>query len=237
MAKETLVIGDVHGCAGELRRLLEYSAFDPARHRGICTGDLYTRGPDPRGVWHLLRRFRLEAVRGNHEDYLLDALPQLPADDPTLSAISPDARATARAFDGRQRSALLRALRDLPSALHGPRRAGSHEPAWIVVHAGIDPRRGIESSADPRTCTRIRYWPPGAPKSHHWHEFYQGETLLVFGHDAVGGLVEHRTADGRPRAIGIDTGCVYGGRLTGYWIERDSLVSVPAERAWWPIRS
>jgi hypothetical protein len=240
---ETFVIGDIHGCAGELRRLLEHAGFDQERHRGLCSGDLYTRGPDPLGVWHLLRQYRLESVRGNHEDYLLATLARLAdgsrhdsAATPTQAsrAVPVGARTVAEAFVGELREALLRELRRLPLAIVSP---SAGDASWVVVHAGVDPEAGLSSLRNADTCTRVRYWPPGGPRAHHWHDFYSEATLLIFGHDAVGGLVERRRPDGRPRLIGLDTGCVYGGRLTGYWIERDCLVSVPAERTWWSIKS
>ena len=46
---------------------------------------------------------------------------------------------------------------------------------------------------------------------------------MIYGHDAVRGLQDHR-----PRTLGLDTGCVYGGVLTGYLLEDDRIVSVPA---------
>jgi hypothetical protein len=53
----------------------------------------------------------------------------------------------------------------------------------------------------------------------------------VFGHDAQGGLVRVMR-DGTPWIMGLDTGCVYGGVLTGWWVEQDRLLQVPARRVY-----
>ncbi len=49
----TLFVGDVHGCADELDKLLRKAR--PTRV--VLLGDLFTKGPDPRGVWSLIREW------------------------------------------------------------------------------------------------------------------------------------------------------------------------------------
>lgn len=229
------MIGDVHGCSIELTALLERAGFDPERHLGILSGDLYTRGPDPLGVQALVDRLGLDCVGGNHEMHLLKRLPQIRNGELALEALPPSTRAIASAFTGAALDRLITELRAMPLWIDGELSSGRR---WIVVHAGVDPNLGFTPNADAKIFTNIRFWPP-APKEQvktHWHDFYRGEELLIFGHDAIGGLVEIRDPAGRPRAVGLDTGCVYGGRLTGYWIERDRFVSVPARRRWWSLR-
>ena len=67
MSSRTLFVGDVHGCAEELKRLLKKARAD----RVILLGDLFTRGPDPRGVWKLIEKWEAEAVLGNHDQAVL----------------------------------------------------------------------------------------------------------------------------------------------------------------------
>jgi hypothetical protein len=93
-----------------------------------------------------------------------------------------------------------------------------------VIHAGVDPLRG--PAGTPRaTALTVRRWPRdgrGSPDP-FWWEGHRGPRLVVYGHDAARGLV-----DRRPYTLGLDTGCVYGGALTGYLVEADRLVQVPA---------
>ena len=63
----TLIVGDVHGCAAELKRLLQ--AVVPTEV--ILVGDLFSKGPDPLGTWELLREWNARSVLGNHDDHLL----------------------------------------------------------------------------------------------------------------------------------------------------------------------
>ena len=48
----TLIIGDVHGCSVELQKMI--SVVQPSKT--ILVGDLFTKGPDPKGVWTLIQK-------------------------------------------------------------------------------------------------------------------------------------------------------------------------------------
>lgn len=180
----TLLVGDVHGCAEELERLL-----DKVRpRRAILLGDLFTKGPDPRGVWSLIHGRRLEAVLGNQ-------------DEEVLHQWKPGRELPRKAFDW---------LADRPHLLYGR--------TWIAVHAGVRPDAWRKTPR--RLATRIETW-RGRP----WWRAYEGKRLVVHGHHSRRGLLDHR-----PHTLGLDTGCVKGGRLTGYVVEEDALVSVRSRR-------
>jgi serine/threonine protein phosphatase 1 len=77
MAGRTLAIGDIHGCATALQRLLE--AIAPvADDRIIVLGDMIDRGPDSRDVLEQLlqlkRHCQVDCLLGNHEEMMLSVV-------------------------------------------------------------------------------------------------------------------------------------------------------------------
>ena len=217
MADLTLVVGDIHGCAQELSQLIELAGAS----RVVAVGDLFTKGPDPSGVWALICAWKIDSVLGNHDHRLLRLLDGATGDASGRKVVRQlDMGADPQASDWRGY------LRRLPLFLEiGP---------WIVVHAGLHPNRGMAGTSKPM-ATRMRRWPEESPSGRHWHEQYDRPRPVVFGHDAQGGLVLHYR-NGRPHVVGLDTGCVYGGRLSGWLLEEERLVSIPAARAYHAIR-
>ena len=71
----------------------------------------------------------------------------------------------------------------------------------------------------------------GLPVRANWAASYRGSTAVVYGHTPV------VRADWVNNTICIDTGCVFGGKLTALrWPEKE-LVDVPAEKTWFePLR-
>ncbi|MCB0216119.1 MAG: metallophosphoesterase [Caldilineae bacterium] len=222
--RRSLFIGDVHGCSESLAALLEALAFDPAQDRLLLTGDAFTKGPDPVGVWRQIRSSGAEMVLGNHdaktlailEAFLKTGRPDFehPAHAELLERILP--------IGGE----LLPWLRRLPLVID--------EARFCLVHAGVNPERGLAGSSRDELLA-IRTWPPRkgiyGPR---WHEAYRPAAdgkALVFGHDAPGGLVRRHRADGTPYLVGLDTGCVYGGELTAWILEEDRIVQVAGQKA------
>jgi len=93
----------------------------------------------------------------------------------------------------------------------------------LVVHAGIRPQVALHSQTT-GDLTRMRTLGPDreSDEGTPWYLVYQGEKTVLFGHWPA---PEPRRG---PKAIGLDTGCVYGHNLTAYIIETDEFVSVPA---------
>lgn len=207
----TLVVGDVHGCADELERLVR----DVSPERVVLVGDLYTKGPDPEGVWAQIRDGGWSSVLGNHDDRLLRAM-----EDPTREDVT--ARQTIARLDSAD-PAWAAALRALPLFLD--------TDGFTVVHAGLAPDGDLGHTTR-RMALLLRRWPDDVnPANPFWHQVYQGPRRVIFGHDAVRGLVRVERA-GLPWLIGLDTGCVYGGKLSGYLIDSDTVVQVPARRTY-----
>jgi hypothetical protein len=163
--------------------------------RVIFVGDMFNKGPDPDGTWKLIEEYGAEAVLGNHDRKVV-----------SLASAKKKWRAPEAAIEW---------LRGLPLSLEGE--------GWLVVHAGIDPVRGLEHTSEDQLLT-MRRWPDDDRSDNpFWWELYTGDRLVIYGHDAVRGLQDHR-----PKTLGLDSGCVYGRRLSGYLLEDDAIVSVPA---------
>jgi bis(5'-nucleosyl)-tetraphosphatase (symmetrical) len=89
---------------------------------------------------------------------------------------------------------------------------------YILVHAGIAPGKR------PEQCTREELTELRTVDGQPWFDFWRGPETVIFGHWAQRGRVNLALCKG------LDTGCVYGGRLTGLWWPRLEWVSVPARR-------
>jgi hypothetical protein len=208
----TVVVGDIHGCFDELRDLLEKVALGDA-DRLVCVGDLVVKGEKNREVLDLfMSDARFSSVLGNHDRAVLRGL---------RDAGAPLKATQERCVQELQADAARYAdfLGSLPLILD----LGAH----AVVHAGVRPgvplaEQEEDDLVELRTLGPDRTSRDGVP----WYELYDGPQTVLFGHWPAFPLRRG------PRALGLDTGCVYGFQLTAYVLEEDRLVSVPARRAY-----
>mgnify|MGYP001812815746 FL=1 len=215
----TLIVGDLHGCREELEDLLDESGWERGDQL-VAVGDLVAKGPDSQGVIRLLQDIGGRAVRGNHDQHCLRWWDAKRSGEP-LPKLRPSHQAVAEVLE--ESDWIWLAGR--PLWLELP------EHDALVVHAGLLPALPLEEQ-DPYDLmnmrsilddgTASRSYEEGTP----WAALWPGPRLVVFGHDAVRGLQTRR------HAIGLDTGCVYGGWLTGLWLPERDLVSVPARAAY-----
>jgi protein phosphatase len=235
------VIGDVHGCRAELEQLLDKLGYAidrdgagrpvGARHpgrRAIFLGDLVDRGPDTPGVLRLVMSMVDEGaafcVPGNHEAKLLKALRGknvkrshgLDASMEQLDAEPEEFRARVDRFiDG-----LISHY-----VLDGGR--------LVVAHAGLIERYHGRASGRVRefclygqtTGETDEY---GLPVRYPWAQEYRGQALVLYGHTPV------PETEWLNNTLCLDTGCVFGGRLTALNYPERTVVSVPATRVYHP---
>jgi protein phosphatase len=228
------IVGDVHGCLDELRALLARLGYDvgadlsvrpPPGRRALFLGDLVDRGPAIPAVLRLamgmVRAGTALCLPGNHEEKLLRWLAGrnvqvgtgLAASIEQLSREPAPFRTEVRAF----LAGLVPHL-----VLDGGR--------LVVAHAGL--RRALQGRDAPAARAFALYGDPtgaldehGLPIRRDWARDYRGPAV-VYGHTPVD---EPAWVNG---TICVDTGCVFGGRLTALrWPERE-LVAVPAARAY-----
>ena len=208
------VVGDVHGCLDELERLLDHLA--PGKGDTICfLGDYVDRGPNPRGVIDRLLRLRREGPRciylkGNHEDMFLAFMGQAGRHGDAFLWNGGDA--TLASYDCHGLAGPEVAAR-LPAAHHeflNGLRTHAYFDNFLCVHAGVRPSRPLASQSE-EDLLWIREEFIAQP-----HPF---PFTVLFGH------TPHREVFvDLPYKLGLDTGLVYGNRL--------SCFEIDARRVW-----
>jgi diadenosine tetraphosphatase ApaH/serine/threonine PP2A family protein phosphatase len=212
MSSRTIVIGDIHGCYDELTALLDKLGVT-GDDRIIAVGDLIVKGEKNREVLDLfMSDARFSSVLGNHD---LAILRKWRKEDVKLNSRQKECKRELK--EGRERYSAY--LASLPLTIE----AGAH----LIVHAGVRPGVALEAqTVEDLTELRTLGEDRTSRKGTAWYEVYDGERTIIFGH------WPSATPRRGLRAIGIDTGCVYGYELTAYIIETGEFVSVKAQRAY-----
>jgi protein phosphatase len=236
------VIGDVHGCFDELLELMtalgyqverageDFSVVAPEGRKLFFVGDLVDRGPATPDVLRLAMGM-VEAglaicVPGNHDVKLVKVLKGrdvqlthgLAESMQQLEKATPEFRAKALKFlDGLVSHYVL------------------DDGKLVVAHAGM------KESMQGRGSARVREFALygettgetdefGLPVRYNWSADYRGKALVVYGHTPV---PEPLWLNG---TVNIDTGCVFGGRLTALRYPEREMVSVPAKATYYESR-
>ncbi|MEE2046638.1 polynucleotide kinase-phosphatase, partial [Nocardiopsis tropica] len=239
------IVGDVHGCREELEELLGVLGYElsrdgegrpvGARHpdgrTAVFVGDLVDRGPDSPGVLRLVLGMVADGdalcVPGNHENKLIRALQGakvqathgLAETLEQLARESEEFRARVLAFCDGLVSHLV---------LDGGR--------LVVAHAGL--KEEYHGRASGRVRSFALYGETtgetdeyGLPVRLPWAREYRGKAAVVYGH------VPTVKAEWLNNTICLDTGCVFGGKLTALRHPERELVDVDAHRTWYePVR-
>lgn len=212
----TILVGDVHGCIDELQALLRACSYTQM-DRVVLVGDLVAKGPDSAAVVQLARESKFLAVLGNHDDHVLSTL---------AAATVPPKRAhhaEVAASLGKQDVAWLQGL---PLYLD----ENVMGEGLVVVHGGLVPGVPLALQSRKHLLNLRSINDEGSPSRKiegvPWAAVWPGPARVVFGHDALRGLQQHR------HATGLDTGCVYGQRLTALVLPENRLVSVTAKHAY-----
>ena len=233
------IIGDIHGCCGELEALLGKLGYvkengvysHPEGRKAAFLGDFCDRGPRNadvlRLVMDMVKSGSAVAVAGNHDVKLLKYLRGKKV-QPThgldrtiaeLETCTPEFRAETAAFiDGLISHYVL------------------DDGRLVIAHAGL------KEAYIGRTSGRVREFclygettgetdEYGFPVRVDWTADYRGRASVIYGHIAG---TDIRSVNG---TVCIDTGCVFGGRLTAFRYPERECVSVPAEREYYtPVK-
>ncbi|RKQ32638.1 bis(5'-nucleosyl)-tetraphosphatase PrpE [Oceanobacillus halophilus] len=231
------VIGDIHGCIAELHdlfRKLGYERTDdiyvhPDGRIPIFVGDLTDRGPDSLAVIRLVYKMAVEQdkakyVPGNHCNklyrfFLGNNVQQKHGLETTVSEYE--------ALSTREQKIIQKQFMTLyekaPLYLEIP------EVSAVIAHAGI--KEELIGRDDKKVKSFVLYGdvsgefhPDGRPIRKDWALQYQGDQWIVYGHTPV---KEPRIKN---KTINIDTGCVFGNKLTAFRLPEEKTVSVPSKQ-------
>ncbi|SOD73121.1 polynucleotide kinase-phosphatase [Jatrophihabitans sp. GAS493] len=239
------VIGDVHGCRAELETLfgeLGYlidrdelgrpvNATHPDGRTAVFVGDLVDRGPDSPGVLRLVMGMVAAGtalcVPGNHESKLVKALQGRNVQishglETTLAQLASES---------------VEFRKEVELFCYG---LVSHlvldDGNLVVAHAGLKQAYQGRSSARVRSFalygdTTGETDEFGLPVRYPWANDYRGPAMVLYGH----------TPTPEPEWVNntmcLDTGCVFGGKLTAVRYPEKDVISVPAARVWYePVK-
>jgi protein phosphatase len=231
------IIGDVHGCYDELVELLRTLGYEtrdgdnrnwthPEGRKAIFVGDLVDRGRKIPAVCRLVMRMVQEGnafcVPGNHDMKLMrklrgrdiqikhglaESLSQLEKEPPEFSgelAEFIDSLVSHYVFD---------------------------DGRLVVAHAGM--REEMQGRGSGRVREFALYGETtgetdefGLPVRYNWAAEYRGKAMVVYGHTPV------PEPEWLNRTINIDTGCVFGGKLTALHYPEKEIISVPAREVY-----
>ncbi|MFQ3652305.1 MAG: AAA family ATPase [Gemmataceae bacterium] len=235
------IIGDVHGCLEELLALLELLGYHvwmapdadgvlrpqaepPPGRKAVFVGDLVDRGPDTPGVLRLIAQMAARghalSVLGNHDNKLLRKLRGYQVQPTHGLALTLEQLA-------REPAELADSLREFLETL--PTHLVLDQGRLVVAHAGL--REDLQGRVSPRVHSFALFGDTtgetdeaGLPIRLNWAANYHGSALVVYGHTPVA------EPWWQNQSVNIDTGCVFGGRLTALRYPERETVSVPARQ-------
>ncbi len=230
------IVGDIHGCIDELRELLDLLGYDvstpdgsilaPAGRTAVFLGDLVDRGPNSMAVLRLVMDMvetgAAICLIGNHDDKLWRKL--IGRNVQLKHGLAETVAQLTREPSAFQ-ELLRRFLGELPAhcVLDGGRLVVAHAGLTASLH-GRETGRARDFALYGATTGRLDA--VGFPIRLDWAMDYVGHARVIYGHTPV---AEPRWTNG---TINIDTGCVFGGRLTALRYPELELVSVSARETY-----
>ena len=242
------LIGDVHGCGDELEQLLgrlgytvtELESNDPAwgsrvfthpeGRKAVFVGDLVDRGPRILDSLRLVRNMVVHGsalcVPGNHDMKLVR---KLLGKNVQITHGLAESLAEIDALTAESRASFSKEIADFLDGLvsHYVLDGGN----LVVAHAGMKEEMQGRGSGKVRDFalygeTTGETDEFGLPVRHDWAKEYRGRATVVYGHTPV------PEPEWLNQTVNIDTGCVFGGKLTALRYPEREFVSVPAARTY-----
>src|SRR5882672_6229899 len=228
------IVGDVHGCYDELIQLLVHLRYEktsggfykpPEGRKAVFLGDLVDRGPKiPDTVWLVMEMVKAGyalCIPGNHDIKFMRAV------------WGKNVQVTHGLGDS------LQQFKERDTHYHGFSRIAAEFIDKLISHYVLDDGKlvvahaGMKEEMQGRGSGKVREFALygettgetdefGLPVRYNWAADYRGRAMVVYGHTPVG------EPEWLNRTNNIDTGCVFGGKLTALRYPEKELVSVPA---------
>ncbi|WP_298691787.1 metallophosphoesterase [uncultured Sulfuricurvum sp.] len=202
-----IIYGDIHGCLDEFQKLRQQ--INPQNNDiEVCVGDIITKGPHSIETLHYIQKNGILSVLGNHEDKIIRYLnhQESPKKNPII--LDSDEQQIIDNLMPKD----IEFLRSLPLFLRFEH--------ITIIHGGLQNSMFLEnlSKREQQKLLRLRYLDQNGHFVAHgeetedsifWADVYDGnQGFIVYGHQWFDepNISKH--------AIGIDTGCVYGNKLS-----------------------
>jgi bis(5'-nucleosyl)-tetraphosphatase (symmetrical) len=226
--KKYLFIGDIHGCLDELKELLANTGWykDTPEFKVILLGDLVDRGPDSKGVIRFTMENNLSMIRGNHDDRYIGLKNKI-----QWHQINQRSKKPMWMRNYPDRINFLNSLSDDEFLFleQAPTLMTFPDLNLVAVHAGFLPGKPLALQEE-NTKMHIRFLNEDLSPAHldkdndycqpqnsfFWAERFEEPYNVIYGHHVwdLENIVTHETKLGY-KCYGIDTGCCFGGRLSG----------------------
>lgn len=237
------IIGDIHGCYEELCELLirlgyklhrdknSCSVFRSHRRKVIFLGDLVDRGPETPAVLRLVMRMVNDGlatcVVGNHDIKLMK---KLKGQDVRITHGLKESLEQLENEPDEFKQDVIKFIDGLIDHIV------LDDGNLVVAHAGM--KKEFQGISSPKARNFALYGETtgetdecGLPVRYNWAKDYRGEAMVVYGHTPVA------EPEWINNTICVDTGCVFGGRLTALRYPEKELVSVNAQRTYYaPVK-
>ncbi|MDY7037142.1 MAG: metallophosphoesterase [Thermodesulfobacteriota bacterium] len=199
-SERVFIVGDIHGCLGMLKSLMDKIDWRTDKDRLIFIGDYIDRGEDPKGVVNYILTLlnsspRVQCLEGNHEGLLLDFLSG--GDINTFIINGGMTTLGSYGIENKRKNEQLIPPDHL--AFFKNLYSWIELEDYYIVHAGFRPGLDIQ-----RQSLEDLLW----IRDSFIYSDYDFGKKVIFGHTP---FYEPLIMDNK---IGLDTGAVYGNKLT-----------------------
>lgn len=205
--KRLIVYGDIHGCYDEfvsLRKKVNLKNDDTE----VCVGDVITKGKNSIKTLRYVRNNNIQSVLGNHEDKIIRYLKHQELLNKNPITLDLDEKSIVKSLNLED----INYLKSMPFFMKFNN--------ITILHGGLSNKDNLSqlSKNAKSRILRTRYLDSNLNfisygkengQSIFWADVYDGKQgFVVYGHQKFSEVRLNK------HALGIDTGCVYGGKLT-----------------------